>query len=533
MSELLTPTLVRPLAILSLLAEDAARNPSSRPFRGESVLTATVSRVREVLDAESIVIIAWDDQIAAARSAIGENAGIRSVGPRRVIPSLAISTAAARWMDGWRGGLMGTTTFDRGFDAASILAELESRECDAAILIDASAAMISPSTLRCLIQHLQDRTTIDFAFTPGTPGSGAMILRRDAIIELHRNGRQPGQLLGYHPDRPQHDPIAKEVAVPVSTRIARSLSRITIDSDRQVARMSLLQASEVEEYAGALDPLRRTLDRMPRDVVVELITDRQTRPAFSPIAHHPPTREPMTLERATRLFAQLGAVDDIRLTFAGLGDPLLHPQFDQILAAARSAGIRAIHVETDLLPTNPRAIAALVANQVDVVSIHLPAVHRDTYTELMGVDRIQDVLDQFKQLVTARSRSASGLPIVVPIFTKCEANLGEMEQWYDQWIRALGAAVIVGPSDFGGQIPYIGVSDMSPPVRGACRRLQSRLTILSDGRIVSCEEDVFAQQVVGEIDQATLEHAWTQGMDSLRQSACGPVCTQCRMWDRP
>lgn len=70
-------------------------------------------------------------------------------------------------------------------------------------------------------------------------------------------------------------------------------------------------------------------------------------------------------------------------------------------------------------------------------------MHRDTYQQMMGCDRIQNVLDNVKRLVQRR-HVGSGLPIVVPLFTKCESNLGEMEEWYDQWLRAV-------PPSFAGR----------------------------------------------------------------------------------
>ena len=32
---------------------------------------------------------------------------------------------------------------------------------------------------------------------------------------------------------------------------------------------------------------------------------------------------------------------------------------------------------------------------------------------------------------------SAGAPIVVPVFHKCHQNLGEMEAWYDEWLKAL------------------------------------------------------------------------------------------------
>jgi uncharacterized Fe-S cluster-containing radical SAM superfamily enzyme len=230
-------------------------------------------------------------------------------------------------------------------------------------------------------------------------------------------------------------------------------------------------------------------------------------------------------------------VDDIRLTLAGVGDPLLHPQLIEIIAAAKAAGIRAIHVETDLLPEDADVIDALAASDIDIVSFHLPAAHTVTYTRLMGANRMGEVLENVKRFLLARAARKSGVPILVPTFVKCEANLGEMEAWYDQWIRAVGAAVITGPSDFGGRIENLSLSSMNAGRRKPCRRLTSRMTILSDGTIASCEEDVLGEQACG--SHARVAQSWTDGMAMLRSLHAehrwdeSELCKTCNRWDRP
>ena len=121
--------------------------------------------------------------------------------------------------------------------------------------------------------------------------------------------------------------------------------------------------------------------------------------------------------------------------------------------------------------------------------------------QLMGIDALGEVLENMKLLLLARHGAARGTPLVVPIFTKCQQNLAEMEQWYDQWTRALGSAVIRSPSGCAGQIPDHSLVDRSPTKRKPCARLSSRLTILSDGRVVSCEEDVLGTNVLGDLTQ--------------------------------
>jgi radical SAM protein with 4Fe4S-binding SPASM domain len=125
------------------------------------------------------------------------------------------------------------------------------------------------------------------------------------------------------------------------------------------------------------------------------------------------------------------------------------------------------------------------------------------------------------------------------VFTKCAQNLSEMEAWYDQWMRAVGSAVIAGPSDFAGLIPDAAVADMSPPKRSACARLASRMTVLCDGRVVSCEQDVLGRQAVGEIGKQSVRDIWSRAVGSLRTDhqqgnwAKHSLCATCREWHRP
>ena len=137
------------------------------------------------------------------------------------------------------------------------------------------------------------------------------------------------------------------------------------------------------------------------------------------------------------------------------------------------------------------------------------------------------------------SPDGSGTPLIVPTFVKTSVNLAEMDAWYDHWLRALGTAVITGPSVFAGKIPQTAVAEMEPPMRRACARLSSRMAILSDGQIVSCEQDILAEQSLARIGESSIQSIWTGPMNSLaRDHAKGnwqryKLCAGCREWHRP
>jgi hypothetical protein len=299
-----------------------------------------------------------------------------------------------------------------------------------------------------------------------------------------------------------------------------------------------LIGTSAQGLVEALDSTQ-AIDRLPREVVLELTTRRATRPIFLPAGNLNIHRDDLSLDAAAELFAQLAEADDIRLTFGGVGDPLLLPNFLNYVDAARAAGISAIHARTDLLELTPEAIARLAASDLDVISIQIPATHAKTYEAIMGVDSLAQLLENVKIFVEHRWSLGRAAPILVPVFTKCRENLAEMEVWYDKWLAALGSAVILGANDFAEQIPDHSAADMSPPARRPCGRLASRMHILSNGKIVSCEQDVTGRQVLGDIETDRISDVWSRRFGALRadhragQWAKHSLCGGCREWHRP
>jgi hypothetical protein len=325
-------------------------------------------------------------------------------------------------------------------------------------------------------------------------------------------------LLGYRVNSPRRDPLVQDVLVQTDPKLTRTLSRLSVDSARQRAKLSLPVLGSSQQMIESLDAT--SAESSPRELTLELTTRRSTRPIYSPLSKFDIDRPDLSLDSAKTIAEQIAGIDDLRLTLAGVGDPLLHPQCVQIIETFQAAGVRAIHVETDLLDIPAEVLTRLVDLRIDVLSVHLPALTQPTYAAVMGVERLRDVLKNVSTLVTHRAKLASGLPIIVPTFTKCEDNLAEMESWYDQWLKALGSTVIAGPSDFAGAIA-------------------SRMTVLSDGRIASCEVDFDGQQSIGKVNSTSIARAFNDGLAQLRSAHASqqldphPVCAACGDWDRP
>ncbi len=175
-------------------------------------------------------------------------------------------------------------------------------------------------------------------------------------------------------------------------------------------------------------------DPLPRELVAEINTSRESKPIFWPGRYHPIDR-PLLTAAVEPLLRELGSMDDARLSIGGVGDPLASPHFFNILDVAQSSDIGAIAVETDFLTERGEDVARLARSSVDAVSVFLPATTVETYAQVMGVDGYARVLENIRIFLAERQQRNRGLPLLVPIFVKCRENLGEMEAWYDQWLR--------------------------------------------------------------------------------------------------
>jgi len=532
------------LAILSMLHESATHNSALLRFRQRPVIAWTLDRIAQIPQAPAIRIFAWTDQLEALARALPTDVKVVDAGPRRSIGLIETVSAARRWSDGWRGGILGTTAFDSGFQPHLTLEMLNQLSADAALLINPADGLIDPALLRGLLDHAADHPAAEMCFLQAPPGLAGAFLRRTLVERLARVNLHPGRLLHYLPDQPARDPLAGEGCAPVPLVVARSSESLRLDSVTHIAKIEhatmhlngQLIHTEAEALLETLRSGRRHVS-VTRDVRLEITTRRTCRPVFDPMQHVDLKRDDLSLDSFNRWLSAQSAPSDLRITFVGTGDPLLHPELPAMLLAARSAGVRAIAIETDLLSAPDDVLGALVTHAVDIVSIHLPATSPQVYEKVMGVNGMGTVLANLKRLIELRMAAGRHLPLIVPTFIKLEQNLGDMEAWYDQWMRAVGWAVIKGPTDYAAQMPRLSVADMSPPKRSSCRRLTDSFTILSNGAITACEEDVLGVQALGHVgapDAQGLRHRLQQLLDDHHAGrwSAHRLCGACTEWHR-
>ncbi|MDR1903516.1 MAG: spiro-SPASM protein [Treponema sp.] len=112
----------------------------------------------------------------------------------------------------------------------------------------------------------------------------------------------------------------------------------------------------------------------------------------------------------------------------------------------------------------------------------------------------------------------------------------EIEQFYRSWKDAGGRVIIQKYDHFCQMLPAKAASDLSPVKRRPCWHLLRDMTVLLDGQVPCCREDLGALQgrnvksVLGNVFSESLETIWERGMAPYREHCRGEyglLCAEC------
>ncbi|MEM7575924.1 MAG: SPASM domain-containing protein [Planctomycetota bacterium] len=435
---------------------------------------------------------------------------------------------------------------------------LKSAQADASLLVGGDWCVVDPSLCEALIRrHQEAAEAMPLCFSQAPPGLSGLVVSAKLLGDLASANRGFADLLAYSPARPAVDPISQEFNLAVSAGVRSTARRFIYDTPDAVARIraaheSLSTSAFYEADAETLTSWTRQDELANRDARFEHlppICEVELTPRR--VAHGPITPQyAVTFDRGDfdphRLDGLSESLRGHAVTLGGIGEPLLHPQWNQAVRAFRDADASAIALQTDLLAEDnsppEQVAAAIMASEVDVVFVRLNAETADVYAAEMGVDRFDDVLETLQALFRLRAErsrqegAGRAFPLIVPTLTKTRATTPSMEHFFERWWQlADHAAIFRSPQ--GGRGTYALATDqnpvpMDPPwLEPDPHQFKHRLTVLSNGRVCLCHEDWLGRAAIGDLAHAPLDKIWRDFPDyqlnaDWRHDA-SPYCPRC------
>lgn len=352
----------------------------------------------------------------------------------------------------WRGGLGNASVFDEAFVAGCAARVVDATGAGAIVPVGADWSLVDAAIIdACIERHEQAPGAMGLVFTPGAPGLAVCVVGASLVKELAERGESAGAfgtlgaLLGYIPIMPQADPIAKNACVPATPGVRDLAERLIADTPAGIETIRAVwhelgaRGASASAELAASTCMSRVAKFTPEILTLSLTNQRRTRAARSAWLGEPGTIG-LAFERAIgAIDTFLGGRSGVVVSLEGVGDPLLHARWREIVSHARQGGAAAIHLRTELL-CDPLTMETLRGSGVDIVSVDLLANTAETYRKLTGLDEHARVVENIGALLSGRA--AGGPTWVVPRITRCDEVYGEIEAFYDRWIMDAGWCVI-------------------------------------------------------------------------------------------
>ena len=457
--------------------------------RGASALRLTIERLASVRGVAGVALATAHPGDTARAAGIDPAGGVIG-GVRVTIVEVddepirerrrAIRGARALAPHQWRGGIAGWTCIDELAYPDALCDVLAATGADALLLCGADWPLVDPAIGEQMLERFAESPSRHkLVFSQAAVGLSPALLER-SLIESMRDKRiesgafaSIGAILGYLPIQPSSDPIAGTACVAVEPAVRDLGERLTADSRARRERCARVLDSSMGHCAASLAAGLAAGDidaAGPEHLVLALVGIDGSR---------------MDTDRAVALIRQAAELrEDVAVTLTGerrvndLADPLDHPDLARIAHAAAGAGALAVHVRTPALARR-EAVLGLLDLGLDAVSVEVVAGDASTYELLTGVAGFERSREAIRALIDARNsrNAADGVPLpwLVARITRRDAVYEQIDELYDRWLLACGAAVLDPLPD---AVPGERIEPLPVPAAVAQRRARRELVVL-------------------------------------------------------
>jgi radical SAM protein with 4Fe4S-binding SPASM domain len=133
----------------------------------------------------------------------------------------------------------------------------------------------------------------------------------------------------------------------------------------------------------------------------------------------------MPFDRYCALIDQFGAIDELHLQ--GLGEPLLHPRFFDMVRYASERGIK-VSTNTNMTVMTEQHAAQCVSSGLRTMHVSLDGADAQSYEAIRVRARFDKVLRNLRRLMTARAAASSEWPQVGLVAVAMRHNIEQLPQ---------------------------------------------------------------------------------------------------------
>jgi spiro-SPASM protein len=206
------------------------------------------------------------------------------------------------------------------------------------------------------------------------------------------------------------------------------------------------------------------------------------------------------------------------------GEPAYHDAFAELARGVLERGFGLV-VETSGIGWQEGVFSRIAANEHSGLDwiVSLDSRNPQAYADLRG----EGFEEAYKTAQTLQSLFPGH---VWPQAVRMNENEEGLEDFYRYWKNSTGTVIVQKYDHFCGFVPDRRVTDLSPLKRFPCWHLKRDVTVLLDGRVSLCREDVKCRHGLGNLLEQSLEEIWKAGEPFYRdhlQERYPDLCKNC------
>ncbi len=204
----------------------------------------------------------------------------------------------------------------------------------------------------------------------------------------------------------------------------------------------------------------------------------------------------------------------------GFGEPLLDPALPEKIALAKASGIKHTYIVTNGSLLSPETSTKIIEAGLDRMKISFYGTDEQSYNATMRQLDFKVALQNIKDFLRIRKELRKKSPKLILQYLPQETNGARTLEFQALW-RSLpdknhGDCMHLSALDnFGGGKSY---NVLGKKIESVCYYPWSALSVLCDGRAVTCCVDYNGLQGVGDVNSQSIQEIWN-----------GPVLSAIRM----
>jgi spiro-SPASM protein len=317
---------------------------------------------------------------------------------------------------------------------------------------------------------------------------------------------------------------------PVDLRMLRA--ELCADRKRNlllVQRVVQTGARDAEAICGILEKQPEILRTLPSFFSIQIVAGCPQLCSYCPYPRfgisETGKQGQMELKEFTRILEQIRSFcAEATISVSLWGEPAYHGEFADLAGAVAEQGFGLI-VETSGIGWPDGMLPRIAEKKHSGLEWVVSLDSRDPgeYATLRG-----EGFEEAHKTVEALQSLFPGH--VYPQAVRMNENEEGLEDFYRYWKNQTGRVLVQKYDPFCGFLPDRRVTDLSPLKRFPCWHLKRDVTVLLDGRVSLCREDLQCRHGLGNLLEQSLEEIWKAGepfyRDHLQESYLD-LCKNC------